>query len=274
MKADQRTYQGLFLAEGSSDLPLSDLVEALFLDHDATVYLSRPDFGALPGVRKDVRSRVEAGMRLVGGGDVDVIVVHRDADAAGFASRRAEIVDAVRDAKADPAVVPVIPVRMTEAWLLLDEAAIRLVAGNPKGRTPLGLPKLHEIEATADPKELLRQCLLTAAEATGRRREAVAKRFNQHRRQLLERLDRSGPVARLPEPLPQRSGAWWTSGAVISHRCRRRHSPVGPPGLGRLEYLIYGDAPARLTARRAQTVFRITLGRICVAAPKYVTLTL
>ena len=34
-------------------------------------------------------------------------------------------------------------------------------------------------------------------DATGRRHERAAKRFFQHRRQLLERLDRDGPVSRL-----------------------------------------------------------------------------
>jgi hypothetical protein len=94
--------------------------------------------------------------------------------------------------------VPVIPVRMTEAWLLLDEAEIRWVAGNPKGRAHLSLPRPHEVESVADPKALLRECILQAAGVTGRRRLAVAKRFDQHRRQLLERLDRNAAVSKLP----------------------------------------------------------------------------
>ncbi|BCB82630.1 hypothetical protein Pflav_090400 [Phytohabitans flavus] len=95
------------------------------------------------------------------------------------------------------ALVPVIPVRMTEAWLLLDESAIRRVAGNPRGKTDLGLPKAHQVESIADPKELLDQCLLTAANVTGRRRDSLRKRFPQNRRQLLERLDRNGPITQL-----------------------------------------------------------------------------
>lgn len=59
---------------------------------------------------------------------------------------------AVTGVAAGARVVPVIPGRMTEAWLRLDEAAIRRVAGNPNGRTKLGLPKLHEVESVADPK--------------------------------------------------------------------------------------------------------------------------
>jgi hypothetical protein len=94
--------------------------------------------------------------------------------------------------------VPVIPVRMTEAWLLLDETAIRQVAGNPRGRRDLSLPAPKRVESVPDPKQLLQQCLLTAADCGGRRREQVTKRFNEHRRQLLERIDRSGPINDLP----------------------------------------------------------------------------
>ncbi|WP_430786807.1 hypothetical protein [Actinoplanes sp. G11-F43] len=86
---------------------------------------------------------------------------------------------------------------MTEAWLLLDESAIRSVAGKPGGRTHLGLPGWREAERHADPKQLLAECLLKAAEEKGRRRDRIANRFPQNRRQLLERLDRHGPVTKL-----------------------------------------------------------------------------
>ncbi|PZG16433.1 hypothetical protein C1I95_17670 [Micromonospora craterilacus] len=125
------------------------------------------------------------------------MVVHRDADNAGQHARRQEIESAMQSLGSVADLLPVIPVRMTEAWLLLDEAAIRHVAGNPRGRTRLNLPRLHEVESRADPKSILRSCLLTASEESGRRRDSVAKRFNEHRRQLLERLDPNGPVLRL-----------------------------------------------------------------------------
>ncbi|TYB67362.1 hypothetical protein FXF51_15290 [Nonomuraea sp. PA05] len=125
------------------------------------------------------------------------MVVHRDADNAGIEARRKEVREAIERVGFVNACVPVIPIRMTEAWLLLDEGAIRHVAGNPRGRIDLGLPKVHEVESLADPKAYLRQCILKAAQVTGRRRESVAKRFPQHRRQLLDRLDCDGEVARL-----------------------------------------------------------------------------
>jgi hypothetical protein len=190
------TFSGLFICEGTSDLPLAELVESLFLDQGTQVYLSRPDLSLLGRVAKDVASQVSAGLTLLGG-SVDVIVVHRDADNAGLPARRDEIHGAIRSLAIDSSIVPLIPMRMTEAWLLLDETAIRQVAGNPRGRTDLCLPKVHEVESVADPKHILQQCILKASETTGRRREVVYKRFGQHRRQLLERLDPTGSVTRL-----------------------------------------------------------------------------
>jgi hypothetical protein len=72
-----------------------------------------------------------------------------------------------------------------------------LFVAEPTGRTRLGLPKPHEVESIADPKVLLRDCILAAADVTGRRRERIKARFNEHRRHLLATLDPSGPVRRL-----------------------------------------------------------------------------
>lgn len=194
-----RYFSGVFLAEGSSDMPIAELVEGMFFERGFEVHLSKPDFDLLSRrVGRDVGSKIRAAKELTRGA-IDVLVVHRDADSAGAATRRAEIVGAAADALGrEHYLVPVIPVRMTEAWLLLDEAAIRTVAGNPRGRTALSLPRRHEVETCADPKKILEECLLAAADATGRRRDRVAKRFSQSRKQLLERLDLNGPVTALP----------------------------------------------------------------------------
>jgi hypothetical protein len=193
---NSRAFAGLFVAEGSSDAPLAAIVESLFLERGFIVRLSAPDFGRLERTPKDVRSRISAGLALLGDG-ADVVVVHRDADGIGPNARRTEIETAVQEVGQEFALVPVIPIRMTEAWLLLDEPAIRQVAGNPNGRMTLGLPTLREVERIADPKTYLRDCLLTASGAAGRRREMLRNRFPQHRRQLLERLDPKGKVTSL-----------------------------------------------------------------------------
>lgn len=191
-----RTYSGLFVAEGSSDQPLAEHVESLFCERGVELSLSHPPFERLPKVRKDVGSRIAAGLELMHG-PVDLIVVHRDADNAGHQARLKEIAAAHAAAPSQAALIPVIPVRMTEAWLLLDEDAIRRVAGNPRGRMGIGLPKVREVESVNDPKALLAECILRASGEAGRRRDMIKSRFNEHRRQLLDRLDLSGPVCRL-----------------------------------------------------------------------------
>lgn len=72
-----------------------------------------------------------------------------------------------------------------------------LRAAIPPRAAQLQLPRPHEVESRADPKQILQQCILRAADVTGRKRENLRKRFPQHRRQLLERLDRFGQVTAL-----------------------------------------------------------------------------
>jgi hypothetical protein len=69
--------------------------------------------------------------------------------------------------------VCVVPVRMQEAWLLFDEAALREAAGRPSGRNALNLPRVNRWEALPNPKEVLHVALRAASGATGRK----AKKF-------------------------------------------------------------------------------------------------
>ncbi|WP_248783832.1 hypothetical protein [Actinoalloteichus caeruleus] len=160
--------------------------------------LSTPDFTKLPRVPKDPPRRRDYCLRdLLRSEPVVVLVVHRDADNAGSDARRNEILDAVASCSVAQEAIPGVPIRMTESWLLLDEAAIRQRAGNPRGRQPIPLPPPGEVERIGNPKERLQRCLLEAAAATGRRRREVRQRFNSHRRELLNGLDPAGPVSRL-----------------------------------------------------------------------------
>jgi len=109
----------------------------------------------------------------------DLLFVHRDAERASRAKRVAEIRKALEEsAHPQSPVVCVVPVRMTEAWLLSDEGAIRRAAGNPNGRVHPALPE--DVESSRDPKHLLHELLIDASELTGRRRKkfraAVAAR--------------------------------------------------------------------------------------------------
>lgn len=128
---------------------------------------------------------------------VDLIFVHRDSDTRDARPRLDEIRDAATQLGVGGMTVGIVPVTMTEAWLLCDEQAIRDVVGRSRGTEPLGLPGIGEIERLADPKAALREACLRASNASGRRRQEVGRAFTRHRASLLERLNVSGPVSRL-----------------------------------------------------------------------------
>lgn len=118
----------------------------------------------------------------------EVLFVHRDADAAGPEARLDEIFSALREVELLDAGVAVIPVRMTEAWVLLDEESIRRVAGNPSGRQALNLPAPARIEDDPNPKRTLEEALVVASGYQGRRLRKFRRKFAAHRRILLEQL--------------------------------------------------------------------------------------
>ncbi|WAP58307.1 hypothetical protein [Streptomyces sp. S465] len=129
-----------------------------------------PDLNRLPSKPgHSVEDKLRAAQRLSDGErGYDLVVIHRDADGHPALHRRREIAEAVAQVSPGLAHVPVIPVRMLEAWLLLDHAAIREVAGSSNGKVTLGLPKVNRAESAADPKALLRQALATTSEEKGR----------------------------------------------------------------------------------------------------------
>lgn len=110
-----------------------------------------------------------------------LIFIHRDAEGEPAESRLSEIYSAVADARLAEHGVPVVPVRMTEAWLLLDEAAIRRAAGVPKGTRPLSMPPLERLESLPDPKAKLRELLEAAGGKTGRALKRLRSEFGSQR---------------------------------------------------------------------------------------------
>jgi hypothetical protein len=105
----------------------------------------------------------------------DVIFIHRDSDRESPSNRRREISDAIDSLRESPARhwIPVIPVRMTEAWLLVSESALRSASGNPNGRIPLQLPPWRDLETIPDPKVVLQNLLVSASGLSGRRRKKI-----------------------------------------------------------------------------------------------------
>jgi hypothetical protein len=125
------------------------------------------DFGRIPR-RRDLAERLTTALELY---PCDVLFVHRDAEGQPSELRREEIANAL--ARSATPHIPVVPVRMTEAWLLADEMAIRSAAGNPRGVDDLNLPDLRTLEALADPKRVLQEALYRASGLNVRRRSRL-----------------------------------------------------------------------------------------------------
>ncbi len=188
----------VLVAEGSSDLALIPHLEQLCIDAGADeVTGAAPDFQRLPQrVGRTVQARIRVARILEPA--ANLLLVHRDADAANASPRMAEVSEAVRVCAVAGAWVAVGPVQETEAWLLLDEAAIRRVAGRPNGCAPLLLPSPNTVESIARPKERLQHVLRDASGLSGRRREQFVREFPRHRNLLLRQLLPGGQL----EPVP------------------------------------------------------------------------
>ena len=163
------------VGEGSTDNALLPIIEWT---------LNSPDLGLLPDV--EFVSRFVGPAETPGVFDVveravvsmvdfpcHLLFVHHDADGptptAWAEQIRSAVIEARQQAQDLPPTVPVVPVREMEAWLLVDEQAIRMAAGAARGRTQLDLPRGREIERCPDPKLVLRQALQKASGLPGRR---------------------------------------------------------------------------------------------------------
>jgi hypothetical protein len=163
----------ILVGEGASDEALVWVIRWLLrqLLPGVRVEGGCANLGDLPSAR-DLAGRV---IHAISEEPCDVLFVHRDADTAGRSPRVEEIGRAVHEARRRQGIlipiVPVVPVRMRETWLLTDEGAIRRAAGNPNGRMPLNLPRVRDLERLADPKTALNTLILTASGLRAHRRQ-------------------------------------------------------------------------------------------------------
>jgi hypothetical protein len=182
----------VLVGEGSSDDGLIPHLETLCIELGASeVTGTALDFQRLGRpTRKTVLAKLQAALQLEP--TANLFFIHRDADRQDPTPRYDEIRDAVGLCGLRKPHVSVVPVQETEAWLLLDENAIRTVAGRPNGRRPLDLPRPGEVEAVASPKEKLQMVLVEASEFSGRRLAKFRHDFSNHRRLLLQRMQTGG----------------------------------------------------------------------------------
>ena len=156
------------LTDGSSDSvlihPLLWLLEHHLREKMISIDGTWADLRRLDPPPKKLADRVSAALDLY---PCDILFVHRDAEGQEFSQRIEEIASATQ--RTNTPSIPIVPIRMQEAWLLIDESALRRAAGNPRGRAILRMPKISQLESIPNPKELLHQLLLDASEFHGRR---------------------------------------------------------------------------------------------------------
>ncbi|MDD5675267.1 MAG: hypothetical protein PHC61_13945 [Chitinivibrionales bacterium] len=172
------------LSDGPSDKTLVPIIK----------WVLRRQFGMIPinGEWADLRGRIRTrrvlAKRIALALDYypcDILFIHRDAEAQEPIQRYNEIAEAIQECKQTRLItiphICVVPIRMTEAWLLFDENAIRKASGNPNGQSNLNLPVFGNIEEMPDPKNKLFEILLAASELRGRH----LRRFSPEKRRHL-----------------------------------------------------------------------------------------
>lgn len=70
-------------------------------------------------------------------------------------------------------VIPLIPVHMTEAWMLADSDALLQATGTPLSASQLNLPDANGAERKARPKEFLEDFLRSSQAHLGRKRDRI-----------------------------------------------------------------------------------------------------
>ncbi len=178
------------VTDGSSDRALLPILRWLLDLRSVAVFETAwADLRRLQRPPRGLPERVRAAVNLH---PCDLLVVHRDAERGDIAQRRREIAEATAGMK--HAIVAAVPVRMTEAWLLFDEAAVRRASGCPNGTMPLALPSVKKVEALPDPKDVLYASMREASGLKGRRRAEFEP--NIHR--VAELIDDFAPLWALP----------------------------------------------------------------------------
>ncbi len=181
------------LTDGSSDECLIPIIQWAFRN----LQLQNYPIVELADLRQqrpghDLEARIQAAIECY---SCDLLLIHRDDENQGLEMRISQIDSLMARILPHVPHVPIVPVTMSEAWLLIDESAIRIAAGNPNGPMPLSLPRVENIEGTRDPKSVLFDLL---SEASGLRKRARDKfRPEGRRRAVADNITDFSPLMRL-----------------------------------------------------------------------------
>lgn len=194
-----KKIQCTLITDGSSDQVLQPILEWLLSESEVRYpfQFKWVDFRGLLTPPRRLVDRICVGLNQY---PCELLFVHRDAEREPFETRKAEVERALEEARTRtniPKAICVIPVRMSEAWLLFDEMAIREAAGNPRGRGSLELPKLSRLEDLPDPKENLENLLIQASGHSGRDLKKFRQNLGHHKARVVDHVSDFSPLRHL-----------------------------------------------------------------------------
>jgi hypothetical protein len=185
------TLQATLVTDGSSDIVLMPILAWLTAQvTTAQIEIRWADLRCLRERPQGLADRLFLATRLY---PCSILFVHRDAENQEAELRYAEVRAANRTGCCH---ICIVPVRMQEAWLLHNEAALREAADRPSGTNPLDLPPVARWERLPDPKETLHNALRVASGAVGRRAKSFRPSRAAHR--LAELITDWSPLRALP----------------------------------------------------------------------------
>ncbi len=172
------------VADGGTDRLLVPIIEWAIHRIDPQVEILEPQFRKRRGGVKQVLAKQDSGDMLV--------FVHRDSEGVPLEERLQEFEGVER-----PDVVPVVPVQMSEAWILFDASAIARAAGAPSAE--ISTPRVAELESIANPKQRLDELLIAAAgNPSGRRGRTFKRSIVARRVSVAEYIADYSPLENVP----------------------------------------------------------------------------
>jgi len=163
------------IADGSSDMTLLKIIKWSLDD----LYPKVPndgnfaDFRQMPDPPKRLGDKVRTANLYF---PFDILFIHRDAEStnARMIAQRSQEINIELPEKDIDKTICIVPIKMMETWLLIDEDAIKKAAGNRNYNGRINLPPIRNLERESQPKELLHALL---RDASGRKVRNL-KKFN------------------------------------------------------------------------------------------------
>ncbi len=185
------------VADGSSDAALLPILDWLLIENGVRcpIQPAWADLEALPiPARPKFSDKIRISLDYY---SCDLLFVHRDADKETRKKRVQQIDKTVANLPEGliPSLVCVIPMRMQETWLLIDEAAIKNAAGNRRYAGHLELPRVNRLERISDPKDVLHGLLRQASDLNKRRQRSF--RVERRARLVTEFIEDFTPLRQL-----------------------------------------------------------------------------